>query len=96
MNTVCRRTHITYVNHIVIVPQEYFSLDIKPIQDRCSVLKGVTHLRLGIHDFDPFNLRLRLPDVIKELAIAHAETSRTVYIHCTAGALRPLPFSHRD
>lgn len=63
----------------------YFDLDIAPIQKRCEEVDGVWHVRLGINDFDPYNLRLRLPAVIKEMAQIHRENEGTVYIHCTAG-----------
>ena len=42
--------------------QEYFSLDIKPIQARAAEA-GVRHERLRINDFDAFHLRVRLPQV---------------------------------
>jgi protein-tyrosine phosphatase len=49
----------------------------------------IPHLRLPVNDFDPFNLRLRLPQVIKHLAAAHKEAGGTAYIHCTAGNAPP-------
>ena len=69
--------------------QEYFNLDINPIIERAQQLKVVRHVRLGINDFDPFSLRLRLPEVIKEVTALHKEMGGTVYIHCTAGHLSP-------
>jgi hypothetical protein len=72
------------------VVQEYFSLDIEPIQLRCKAV-SVPHLRLRINDFDPFNLRLRLPEVIKQLAAAHKTAGGTAYIHCTAGEAQFTP-----
>lgn len=65
--------------------QEYFSLDIAPVQQRCEAV-GVRHERLRINDFDPVNLRQRLPAVVRGMATAHAAAGGTAYVHCTAGA----------
>jgi len=62
----------------------YFNLDIKPIEARCKEL-GVRHVRFRVHDFDPFDLRKKLPDAVAALAGAHAATGGTAYVHCTAG-----------
>jgi hypothetical protein len=67
--------------------QEYFDLDIKPIQQRAKEV-GLRHVRLRINDMDPLSLRLRLPEVIKSM---HHEVVSTppgiAYVHCTAGAI---------
>jgi hypothetical protein len=70
--------------------QEYFSLDIKPIQARCKEV-AMPHKRLRINDFDPFNLRLRLPQVIKEMFAAHKASGGSAYVHCTAGEALLIP-----
>ena len=41
---------------------QYFNLDIDPIQKRCQEL-GIKHIRFPIRDFDPFDLRKKLPKV---------------------------------
>lgn len=66
--------------------QEYFSLDIAPIQARAAETEGVRHERLRINDFDAFHLRVRLPQVIKDMYAAHQAAGGTAYVHCTAGA----------
>lgn len=63
---------------------EYFNLDIKPIQARCEE-RGVKHVRFRIRDFDPFDLRRKLPKAVTRLAHEHNPSSGTIYIHCTAG-----------
>lgn len=63
---------------------QYFSLDIDPIQKRCEEL-GVKHVRFPIRDFDPFDLRLKLPKAVARLAREHDPSKGSVYIHCTAG-----------
>jgi len=45
--------------------------------------RGVAHCRLRIRDFDPFDLRLRLPEAVA--LVAAQARGGTVYIHCTAG-----------
>lgn len=63
---------------------EYFKLDVEPIQKRCEEL-GIKHVRFPIRDFDPFDLRLKLPKAVARLAREHDPKNGTVYIHCTAG-----------
>ena len=65
--------------------QEYFALDIGPIQAQCRST-GIRHERLRINDFDPVHLRARLPDVVSDMYAAHAAAGGTAYVHCTAGA----------
>ncbi|KAG1664254.1 hypothetical protein FOA52_003508 [Chlamydomonas sp. UWO 241] len=62
----------------------YFNLDIKPVEARCAEL-GIKHIRFRIRDFDPHDLRARLPDAVRALVAAHDPSSGTAYIHCTAG-----------
>ncbi|KAG2491413.1 hypothetical protein HYH03_010202 [Edaphochlamys debaryana] len=64
---------------------EYFSLDIKPIQERCAERGDIKHVRFPIRDFDPFDLRRKLPKAVSRLAREHDPNAGTVYIHCTAG-----------
>ncbi|GFR41929.1 hypothetical protein Agub_g2722 [Astrephomene gubernaculifera] len=64
---------------------EYFSLDIRPIQARCAERGDIKHVRFPIRDFDPFDLRRKLPKAVTRLAREHNPTTGTVYIHCTAG-----------
>lgn len=65
--------------------QDWFSLDIAPIRERCSQRGDIQHLRHAIRDFDPFSLRRRLPSAVALLA-RNAETNGgTAYVHCTAG-----------
>jgi protein-tyrosine phosphatase len=66
--------------------QAYFGLDIEPIQERSAEV-GVTHLRLPINDFDPYHLRQRLPEVVRDMVKAHRKAGGVAYVHCTAGAL---------
>ena len=74
------------------IVQEYFALDIAPVQQRCEEV-GIRHERLRINDFDPVHLRQRLPAVVRGMATAHAATGGTAYVHCTAGTQASLPFS---
>eukprot|EP00775_Hariotina_reticulata_P010276 gene10276-10435_t len=63
---------------------EYFGIDISAIQQRCREV-GVKHVRFPVRDFDPFDLRLKLPKAVAALAKAHNPKLGRVYIHCTAG-----------
>ncbi|GLC68762.1 hypothetical protein PLESTF_000734000 [Pleodorina starrii] len=63
----------------------YFNLDLAPIQARCAERGDVKHVRFPIRDFDPFDLRRKLPKAVSRLAREHNPASGTVYIHCTAG-----------
>lgn len=62
----------------------YFNLDIRPIQAACRTL-GIAHVRFEIRDFDPFDLRIRLPEAVRVCAEAAASGRGPLYIHCTAG-----------
>ncbi|KXZ48593.1 hypothetical protein GPECTOR_26g496 [Gonium pectorale] len=63
----------------------YFSLDVKPIQARCEERGDIKHVRFPIRDFDPFDLRRKLPKAVARLAREHKPSEGTIYIHCTAG-----------
>ena len=63
----------------------YFNLDILPIQERCQQRGDIKHVRFPIHDFDPYDLRMKLPKAVTRLAREHDPSKGTVYIHCTAG-----------
>ena len=65
---------------------EYFGIDIAAIQQRCREV-GVQHVRFPVRDFDPFDLRLKLPKAVARLARVHSPRHGVVYIHCTAGEL---------
>jgi protein-tyrosine phosphatase len=65
---------------------DYFNLDLKPIQDRCAERGDIRHVRFPVRDFDPQDLRRRLPKAIATLAKVHDPEEGTLYIHCTAGA----------
>jgi len=72
-------------------PQEdcdlaYFDIDIKGIQRRCAKRGDIKHVRFPVRDFDPFDLRRKLPKAVARLASAHQPKFGTAYIHCTAGA----------
>ncbi|GMH36175.1 hypothetical protein BSKO_04043 [Bryopsis sp. KO-2023] len=64
---------------------EYFDLDIKPIQQRCEERGDINLVRCPVRDFDPVDLRLRLPKVVALLVQEHDPEEGIVYIHCTAG-----------
>ena len=67
---------------------EYFGIDIAAIQAHCKEV-GMQHVRFPVRDFDPFDLRLKLPKAVARLAKAHNPRHDVIYIHCTAGrALR--------
>jgi hypothetical protein len=63
---------------------EYFGIDIAAIQARCKEV-GLQHVRFPVRDFDPFDLRLKLPKAVARLAKAHNPRHDVIYIHCTAG-----------
>ncbi|KAJ9531797.1 hypothetical protein QJQ45_021950 [Haematococcus lacustris] len=72
------------------LPQEdcdmaYFKLDLEPIKARCMERGDVKHVRFPIRDFDPYDLRRKLPKAVARLAREHDPKVGTVYIHCTAG-----------
>eukprot|EP01018_Ginkgo_biloba_P020526 Gb_33565 [translate_table: standard] len=64
---------------------EYFGVDISTIQQRAKEYDGLQHIRAEIRDFDPFDMRMRLPTVIAELHKAVRTGHGITYIHCTAG-----------
>jgi protein-tyrosine phosphatase len=63
----------------------YFSVDIGVIQERVKEIEGIEHIRAPIRDFDPYDLRLRLPVVVATLYKAAKKNGRISYVHCTAG-----------
>ncbi|GLI59461.1 hypothetical protein VaNZ11_001341 [Volvox africanus] len=63
----------------------YFNLDIQPIQAHCKERGDIKHVRFPIRDFDPFDLRRKLPKAVTRLAREHNPSNGTIYIHCTAG-----------
>jgi hypothetical protein len=64
---------------------EYFNLDVSKIQERCRERGDIKHVRFPIRDFDPYDLRMKLPKAIARLAKEHDPSKGTAYIHCTAG-----------
>ena len=62
----------------------WFDLDIKPVEEQCQQRGDIKHIRYRIRDFDPFDLRVRLPGAVQIIADQVA-AGRKVYIHCTAG-----------
>ena len=67
----------------------WFDLDIGPIEARCRERGDISHIRYRIRDFDPFDLRMRLPGAVQIVADQVA-AGKKVYIHCTAGHTRLL------
>jgi hypothetical protein len=63
---------------------DYFGIDIAAIQERCKEV-GIKHVRFPVRDFDPFDLRMKLPKAASKLARAHDPRTGIAYIHCTAG-----------
>lgn len=63
---------------------EYFNIDIAAIQQRCKEV-GIKHVRFPVRDFDPYDLRQKLPKAVAALAKAHDPRHGVAYIHCTAG-----------
>ncbi|KAL3700348.1 hypothetical protein R1sor_018370 [Riccia sorocarpa] len=63
----------------------YFDVDIGAIIERAKEVDGIEHIRAQIRDFDPYDLRLRLPKVVATLLQAAKRNGGTTYIHCTAG-----------
>lgn len=64
---------------------EYFKLDIQPILNRIKERGDVQHVRHYVRDFDPFSLRINLPDAVRKVHTAFQDGRGKVYIHCTAG-----------
>lgn len=62
----------------------WFDLDVTPIIERCKQRGDIQHIRYRIRDFDPFDLRIRLPGAVQIIADQVAKGHK-VYIHCTAG-----------
>jgi len=60
-----------------------FSIDLDALHRRCREL-GIVPRRHAIRDFDPTDMRLRLPGAVRALAGLLADGHR-VYVHCTAG-----------
>lgn len=71
---------------------EYFSLDITAIQERCKERGDIEHVRFPIRDFDPFDLRKKLPKAVQRLSQSHRPNKGIAYIHCTAGRQSPAPY----
>ena len=46
----------------------YFSLDVGPIQKRCEERGDIKHVRFPVRDFDPYDLRRKLPKAVARLA----------------------------
>lgn len=66
----------------------YFDLDMVPIRERCIQRGDVAHNRYPIRDFDPFDLRMKLPGAVQLVAAQVKKlrgSGKKVYIHCTAG-----------
>ncbi|KAK3285527.1 Phosphoglucan phosphatase DSP4, chloroplastic [Cymbomonas tetramitiformis] len=53
--------------------------------ERARERPDIRHIRFPIRDFDPFDLRMKLPSAVQTLAQQMAEQPGTAYIHCTAG-----------
>ena len=66
----------------------WFNLDVSPIEARCKERGDIQHIRFRIRDFDPFDLRIKLPAAVQIVADQVAK-GRKVYIHCTAGLILP-------
>ncbi|KAG1655815.1 hypothetical protein FOA52_008378 [Chlamydomonas sp. UWO 241] len=65
---------------------EYFGIDMAAIKARCKERGDIRHVRFRIADFNPFDLRGKLPKAVTRLAKAHDPAAGgSVYIHCTAG-----------
>ncbi|XP_059069765.1 phosphoglucan phosphatase DSP4, amyloplastic isoform X1 [Cryptomeria japonica] len=65
---------------------DYFGVDITAIQERAKECDGIQHIRAEIsRDFDPFDLRMKLPSVIAKLETAIRNGCGITYVHCTAG-----------
>ncbi|KAL4190998.1 hypothetical protein AMTRI_Chr07g78640 [Amborella trichopoda] len=64
---------------------EYFGLDIKAIQEYAKQYDDIHHYRAEIRDFDAFDLRMRLPEVVNKLYKAMNSNGGVTYVHCTAG-----------
>lgn len=67
---------------------EWFNLDFEAINARAMERGDIRIVRFPVRDFDPFDLRKKLPKAITKLAQVHAAGKGTLYIHCTAGTSR--------
>lgn len=63
---------------------EYFGIEVARLQARAAERGDIQLVRHPIHDFDPFDLRLKLPSAVSLLARAKGDSKRA-YVHCTAG-----------
>jgi hypothetical protein len=64
---------------------EWFKIDIESIRARCEARGDIKLVRFPIRDFDPHDLRQKLPKAIVRLAREHDPSTGLIYIHCTAG-----------
>ena len=64
----------------------YFDLDLEPVLSGCAA-SGIRHVRSRINDFDPYDLRLKLPAAAAALRdqVARLDPGECAYVHCTAG-----------
>ena len=90
--TLCRVADKQGVEAIVNLQEDtdmaYFDLDMEPICERCIQRGDVAHNRYPIRDFDPFDLRMKLPVAVQLVADQVKKlrgSGKKVYIHCTAG-----------
>lgn len=62
----------------------YFGLELPPIVDRIKERGDLKHIRHEIRDFDPFSLRVEVPQAVAKL---HSSMRKggVGYVHCTAG-----------
>lgn len=63
----------------------YWNLDLHPIEQRCRERGDIKHVRVPVKDFNPQDLRVKLPRVVATLLEHHDPERGAVYIHCTAG-----------
>ncbi|UPR02862.1 phosphoglucan phosphatase [Chloropicon primus] len=65
---------------------DYFHLDLDPVLEGCKSA-GIDHLRCRVNDFDPYDLRLKLPQGVAALhkAVSSCGEGECAYVHCTAG-----------
>ncbi|XP_074577385.1 phosphoglucan phosphatase DSP4, amyloplastic-like [Curcuma longa] len=64
---------------------EYFGVDIGAIREYAFKCGDIEHIRAEIRDFDAFDLRIRLPEVVSKLYKAIKRNHGVTYVHCTAG-----------
>ncbi|XP_061353421.1 phosphoglucan phosphatase DSP4, amyloplastic [Gastrolobium bilobum] len=64
---------------------EYFGVDINAIREYAETCNDIQHLRAEIRDFDAYDLRMRLPAVVRKLYKAINSNGGVTYVHCTAG-----------